>query len=72
VLGFNKLGFGGFVISLWHVIVLTALALYIDFKRGKTLENWKYECKEVTSEMIDEYVALVKKKEKQESSKERL
>lgn len=57
-------GYLGYVYSLWHVIGFTMLAFYVDYKRTKGIENWRYESKAITSREIDNYVSFMKESRK--------
>lgn len=70
VLLFWRYGFIGWLYSLWHVVVLLGFALYVDHRRGKNLEKWRYENKPVTTKQIDEYVSMIKKKSEEEKKEQ--
>jgi hypothetical protein len=63
VIGLFKLGFSGFLLSLWHVIALTIFVFYIDYRRSKQYLGWKYDAKPITSKTIQEFVDFINDKE---------
>lgn len=68
ILWFWTFGAIGFILASWHILVVMALAIYIDFKRGKAaFKNWS-EFKQVTSETIEDYLELIQRKQKKPDS----
>jgi hypothetical protein len=62
---FWHFGLLGYVYSLWHVISFTIMAFYVDYRRSKNFENWRYESRPITTKQIDDYVSFVKENKKE-------
>lgn len=70
VIGLFKLGFIGFLLSLWHVAALAIFAFYTDYNRSKQYLKWKYDAKPITSETIQQYVDFVTKEKKEPKTRQ--